>query len=217
MCRTCFSLGTVGLLVVLWIGLCFTTVQGAEVTVAVRDGVAICVFGPSGREYKVGKVNNDQVGLFATYGGVPIAIEDLKQAVSTISTTEAKAKSKLPNDEQRLLLNALLTPQLVGIWILEKASVDGKPEPVTPDDPSYLVVRADKTFQIIKKGQKPVGKWEFDSKGQFVMKTSKKTMSSQVRRQPGDRLELEFIEDGSKVLAQYSRTNLTKEPKAVDQ
>jgi len=86
------------------------------------------------------------VTLFATWGGATVTFKDLEKAVSGIAGAEGDDFRK----EQRALGNALLAQQLPGIWIVENVSMDGKPEAVRADDPNYLIIRADRTFWLIK-------------------------------------------------------------------
>lgn len=182
--------------------------------VAVRDGVALCVFEGSGREYKVGKVVGDQVTLFATFGGVTISLKDLEKAVAGIEGEGADDWRK----EQRALGNALLAQQLPGIWIVENVMMDGKAEAVHADDPNYLVIRADKTFRLIKKGRKPEGTWKLDAEGQLAMdSTNDESKTAKIKRQSGDKLELTIDDKGIVVLLRYGRSGLTEEPKAIDE
>jgi len=156
-------------------------------TIYVRDGVAICVFVKSGGEYRVGTVESDQVTLYATYGGVTLALKHLEEAITTIADGDAEG----PRQEQRALANALISQQLLGIWKVEGISLDGTAQPVRDEEPSYLIIRADKTFRIVKKGRKPSGTWELNSDGRLVMNaTNDESKTAEIRRQPGDKLEL---------------------------
>lgn len=180
----------------------------------VHDGIAFCAFVKSGGQYKVGTVDGDQVTLYATYGGVTLALKRLEEAVATIAEGDAEG----PRQEPRALANALFSQQLLGIWIVESISFDGMAQSVRDDDPSYLILRADKTFRIVKKGRKPSGTWELDSEGRLVMNaTNDESQTAEIRRQPGDKLEMLMEDDGSMVKVQYGRTDLTEEPKAVDE
>lgn len=189
---------------------------GSVARIEIRDGNAVCVFRESNGEYPVGKVDNGQVTLFATYGSVVVTMSDLEETVSRIDIGDGKKGDW--RTEQRALANALFSQQLPGIWLVENASIDGKVESVRDEDPNYLVIRADKTYRIVKKGKKREGTWTLDSKGGFVMNaTAGESRTAEMKRQPGDKLELTVDDDGRVVMLRYARTGLTVEPKAVDE
>ena len=119
---------------------------GSVARVDQRDGSAVCVFSQGDNVYKFGKVDNDQVELYATYGRFTLALKDVEEAISNISPKDVEDAK----DQQRALYNALFSLQLPGIWKVEKVSIDGKGQAVRDDDPNYLVIRADKTYRIIR-------------------------------------------------------------------
>lgn len=191
---------------------CSSEQGGSANHVDVRDGVAILIFGQGGTEYKLGKVSGDQVALFATYGGVTITMTELEKTVSKIGPEDT-------SNQQSALQSAFFKYRLPGIWKLEIATVNGKDQPVQDNDPSYLVIRADKTFRIIKKGRKPEGTWALNSEGQLVMNLADgQSITQEIKRQQGEKLELTTKdEDGDLLTALYGRTSLIEEPKAVDE
>jgi hypothetical protein len=179
-----------------------------------RDGLARCVFARSGKDYALGKIDGNKVTLYATYGYVTVPSEALRVALSTITPEQVTT----PDQEQWALVNALFAQQLVGIWKGESLTIEGNTRPAPEDDPLYMSFRADHTFRVIKKGTKATGTWAFEPTGK--LKLSPEGREPQVvglQRQPGDILELTMSEDGQVGTMSYSRTDLTVEPKAVDE
>jgi|GEM_PF-2066539 hypothetical protein len=209
---------TAALLCMFLFGCSDSQTGGTATRIEVRDGVALCIYEPSKKEYKLGTVNNDQVTLYATYGGVTVSLNDLEETVSSIAENRAEGDNTIKRDEQLELFNALMSQQLPGIWRVEHVEVDGKQQAVREDDPIFLVIRSDKTFRIIKKGRKPAGLWTLLPGSKLALNaTNEPAKTAKMRRQPGDKLELIMTDDGSQVLLRYVRTDLTVEPKAVDE
>jgi hypothetical protein len=180
--------------------------------IQVSDGAVIYKYEKSGRDYKIGSIDGDQVSLYDMYGGFPMALKDVETAVAAIpgeGLDDVKS-------ERRALIDALASQGLHGIWIVENAEIDGQSEPVRKDDPSYIILRADKTFRIVKKGQKTSGIWSLESLDQLILKADE-TVTAQVARPAGDKLELTILEGGQVFKLRYARTNLTEEPQAADE
>lgn len=185
--------------------------------VDVRDGVAVAVMSGSGKEYKLGKIEGDTVTLFNTYGGGTMSLAEVRSAVSGVSGNEKDFKA-----ERRSLANALSggnveRSDVSGIWIVQSATVDGKPQAVRPDDPNYLVIRGDQTYRIIKKGRKPTGTWVQNSDGDILLRSEEPPGTADLKRQPDGTLQLSGQEGRKSVVLTYARTELKDEPKAADE
>lgn len=180
----------------------------------VNGGLALCVFKQSGNEYKVGTVKGDQATLYATYGAVTISLKDLDKAISSITDEYMDGESGTKY-EPLAVWKGLLYQQVVGIWKAESAKIGINVETASDDDPNFLILRADKTFRIIKKGQTRDGTFKLDAGSTMVM-TDKggDSKTAQLARPVGDKLSLTLEESGQKTQVLYSRSNLTKEPKA---
>ncbi len=179
-----------------------------------RDGLARCVFAQSGKDYALGKIDGDKVTLYATYGYVTVPTETLRVAIATITPEQVTT----PDQEQWALVNALFAQQLVGIWKAQSLTVEGNTQPAREDDPLYMSFRADHTFRVIKKGTKATGTWAFEPTGKLKLSpVGQEPQLVGLQRQPGDLLELTMNEGGQVGTMRYSRTDLTVEPKAVDE
>ena len=202
------------------LGLAFTGCSGggSAARLEVRDGVAVCLFKESGREVKVGPVTDGQVALYNSWGGGTLALDDLEAAVAGIADFEGEGSNVDWHDERRSLYHAILSPRLTGIWQLESASEGDSVQQKGDRDPTWLIVRDDGTFRIVKTGRKPQGTWLLNESSQFVMNADNDdSKMAGVSLQPGDILELTVNEDGSDVTLRYVLTDLTEEPKAADE
>jgi len=176
--------------------------------VTIQDSVAICVFTKSGKEYKLGTANGDQVTLFATYGSLTVAMKDLEDIISGIVGDIDGWRQ-----EQRAIGNALFSQQLPGIWIVESVLVDGKAQAARADDPNYLILRDDKTFRIVKRGLKPEGTWGLNAEGQLLLNaTNDDPKTAKMKRLSRDKLELTIVDGRVSVELNYGRSGLTTEP-----
>lgn len=187
--------------------------------VEVRDGIAYCIFTESQREQKIGTVQNDQVALYAMYGGLTLTLNELEDRVSRLDGTDAAGKFADSRTERVALQFHLSSQLLWGIWKLEWARLpDGSVQRLSDDDATYLQLNSDKSFQISKKGRKPRGTWRLISLTELEMVYSDQTVhTSKIAFQPEDRLEVVTTDKGRSTTLQYVRTKLTELPKAPDE
>lgn len=178
--------------------------------VEVRDGVAVGVL--SGREVKLGTVNGQEVKLYNMYGGATLPLSELQSVIGSVS-----GEFKTGKDVQRAVRTALFEHSLPGIWKLEKAWTNEKPDPVREDDPSYFVFREDGSFRIIKKGRKPDGTWTLSEEGQLVLNMKDGPRMTTEKFFVADQLQMTLKEGSNTLRAEYVRTGLKEEPKAADE
>jgi len=102
---------------------------------------------------------------------------------------------------------------LAGIWAMQSVSVNGEPQ--GGNDGSYLVLRDDGTFRIIKRGQKPTGKWRVEEGSLVLEGDDGYTMRGDVEL-ADDELTFTVVEGGDTVELTYERTELEEAPPAPD-
>ncbi len=187
--------------------------------VEVRDGIAYCIFTESQREQKIGTVQNDQVALYAMYGGFTLTLNELEDRVSRLDGADAEGKFADSRTERVALQSHLYSQLLWGIWKLEWARLpDGSVQRLSDDDATYLQLHSDRTFRISKTGRKPTGSWRLIKLTELEMVDSDQTVrTSKIAFQPENRLEVTTTEGGSATTLQYVRTDLTELPKAPDE
>lgn len=187
--------------------------------IEVRDGIAYCIFTESQREQKIGTVQNDQVALYAMYGGLTLSLNEVEDQVSRLESADAEGKFADSRTERVALQVHLYSQLLWGIWKLEWAKPqNGSVQRIPDDDGSYLQLKSDKTFRISKKGRKPTGNWRLTSLTELEMVDSEQTVrTSKIAFKPENRLEIVMMEEGSTTTLQYVRTDLTELPKAPDE
>jgi len=103
--------------------------------------------------------------------------------------------------------------KLAGIWEVQAVSVNGEPQ--GGNDGSYLVLRDDGTFRIIKRGQKPTGKWRVEEGSLVLEGDDGVSMRGEVEL-ADDELTFTVVEGGETIELAYKRTDLEEEPPASD-
>ncbi|NBC10159.1 MAG: hypothetical protein GVY24_00295 [Planctomycetes bacterium] len=103
--------------------------------------------------------------------------------------------------------------QLAGIWAMQAVNINGEAQ--GGNKGSYLVLRDDGTFRIIKRGQKPTGKWRLEE-GELVLSGDEGEIMRGEVELADDELTLTVVEGGDTVELIYKRTELEEEPPAPD-
>ncbi len=105
--------------------------------------------------------------------------------------------------------------ELHGYWAVQKITIDGKEDGGNQGD--YLVLRADGTYRNIKRGRKPEGPWEVNAENKLVMKVKDLVILKADWKIEGDKLTLTGESEGAKLVIEYKKTALEKDPKAADE
>ena len=105
--------------------------------------------------------------------------------------------------------------ELQGYWLTKSVVVNGKQD--GGEEGSYLIIRADGTYRIAKKGRKPEGSWQVNTNNELVLKIRDQVILRSDWRRDGNLLTLSYEDRGAKIVLKYSKAVLEKEPKAPDE
>jgi hypothetical protein len=107
--------------------------------------------------------------------------------------------------------------ELHGYWAVQTVTVNGKDES-GGEEGSFLIIRANGTYRVAKRGRKPEGSWEVNAENKLVLNMGDKPLMTATWSVKGDHLTLSFDErDNLKPVIKYVRKKLDKEPKAPDE
>lgn len=203
----------------------FNGCSGSTTSVDIRDGVVYCTFVASETEQKIGTVSDDQVTVFATFGGQVLPLSEVRGIVAKVDVDESETRQSVV--QLRALQTAFYSHTAIGIWLLKSRKQEGlfkigtkRPvlEEVIEDDPNYLILRSDNTFRICQTDVEYAGEWEVDSRGEIQLKSdgagAAEALQSVRISTHQDSLFFTLDVDDAQMILTYERTDLPNEPKS---
>lgn len=181
--------------------------------VEVSEGRAVCQFPNYQTPYKLGDIADDgRVKMYRTYGGGTLDLNDIRRIVSTVTEDETTPHG---NDAARALKYAFQADMLHGIWRLESLKIPGQEG--TDDDDHFLIIRADKTYKIVKAGPPTEGQWILENRNKLIFTEDDSIVETAgfTRTRGDDKLTLTAKGDGPTATATYVLSDLTEEPESL--
>ena len=130
---------------------------------------------------------------------------------------QSKQTGKMPQNSsstKKSETKPKVSSSLVGYWEVQSVTANGKPD--QNEKGGFLILRANGTFRMAKRGRKPAGKWEVKGEKLLLTVTGKPTMPTDWKL-TGDELTLDATQGKNRVILKYRRVKLDKEPKAPDE